>query len=133
MNALFADTFYYLALLNPADAAHGRAVVLSRQLRGDQVTTTWVLTELADALAAPAQRGAFVALVDRLRANPRVTVVPPTQDLFDRAVGLYANRPDKEWSLTDCVSFVVMDERGIIEALTGDHHFEQAGFNILFT
>jgi len=131
MNTLFADTFYYLALLNRDDAAHARAVALSRQLRGDQVTTTWVLTEVADALAAPAQRGVFLALLKRLRDNPRVAIIPPTQDLFDRAVDLYADRPDKEWSLTDCVSFVVMRERGITEALTGDRHFEQAGFHIL--
>jgi hypothetical protein len=70
-------------------------------------------------------------LESRLRADPRVVVVPSSRDLFDRAMGLYRSRPDKDWSLTDCVSFVVMRERGITEALTGDHHFEQAGFRAL--
>jgi len=57
--------------------------------------------------------------------------VPPAQDWFDRGVGLYSRRLDKDWSLTDCISFAVMDEFGLTESLTGDHHFEQAGFTIL--
>jgi hypothetical protein len=55
-------------------------------------------------------------------------MIPATQELFDRGVALYESRPDKEWSLTDCISFVVMADHGITEALTGDRHFEQAGF-----
>jgi len=131
MSLLFADSFYFLALVNPDDAAHEEAVQLSRQRWGRHVTTTWVLTEVGDALAAPAQRGVFLALLNRIRANPQVTVVPPSQDLFDRGLDLFAKRPDKEWSVTDCVSFVVMREHGIQEALTADHHFEQAGFTLL--
>jgi len=97
----------------------------------DIVTTAWVLTEAADALAAAAQRGAFLALLKSLRADPTLTILPPTQDLFDRGLDLYARRLDKDWSLTDCISFFVMEERGIADALTGDHHFEQAGFRAL--
>jgi predicted nucleic acid-binding protein len=58
-------------------------------------------------------------------------VVPPSTELFEAGIDLYSRRPDKEWSLTDCISFVVMQERGITEALTGDYHFVQAGFSIL--
>jgi predicted nucleic acid-binding protein len=131
MRALFADTFYYLALVSKDDAAHRRVVDLSRSLRGRTVTTAWVLTEMADALAAPRQRGVFAALLERLLADPNVTIVPPSQDLFQRGIGLYNSRPDKEWSLTDCISFVVMDSHSLSDALTADHHFEQAGYTLL--
>jgi len=128
MTPYFADTFYYVALLNRDDANHGAAVALSQELRGDQVTTAWVLTEVADAMAAPKQRGRFLTLLTRLRANPRVTIVPASQDLFEAGRGIYAQTRDKNWTLTDCISFRVMRQHDIAEALTGDHHFEQAGF-----
>ena len=131
MNAVFADTFFYLAMLNPNDAAHQHALDLSRTLAVPTVTTAWVMTEVGDALAGPRQRPLFLDLLKRLSSNPRVTIVPPTQQLFDRGVDLYARRPDKQWSLTDCISFVVMREHGLTDALTGDRHFEQAGFKPL--
>ena len=129
--ALFADTFYYLALVNENDLAHQRALDLSRSLQGRTITTAWVLTEVADAPAAPPQRGVFTALLECLRADPNVTIVPPSQDLFQRGIKLFNDRPDKEWSLTDCISFVVMDSYSLSDALTGDHHFEQAGHTVL--
>jgi hypothetical protein len=58
-------------------------------------------------------------------------VIPLTKEGYDRAFRLFRDRPDKEWSLVDCLSFVVMTERGITEALTTDHHFRQAGFTIM--
>jgi uncharacterized protein len=131
MTPTFADTYYYLALLSESDSAHEDALRLSRTLPGRTVTTAWVMTEVADALAAPQTRSLFPALHERLRRDPNVAIVPATLELFEQGVRLYAQRPDKSWSLTDCISFVVMQERGLIEALTGDHHFEQAGFRIL--
>ena len=128
MTPVFADTFYYLALMNPADMAHARAVEFGDTLIEPVVTTTWVLTEVADALRAPNQRKGFRRLMDLIEGDPTTLVVPPTQELFERGVDFYDRRPDKEWSLTDCISFVVMTEQGITDALTGDHHFEQAGF-----
>jgi predicted nucleic acid-binding protein len=128
MNAVFADTYYYLALLSESDAAHATALQLSRTLSGTTVTTAWVLAEVADALASPVLRPLFLALYERLRANPHVTIVPPTAELFEQGVELYARRSDKAWSLTDCISFVVMEHCKLSDALTGDHHFEQAGF-----
>jgi predicted nucleic acid-binding protein len=89
------------------------------------------LTEVADALAAPSDRAEFLRLLQALRDDPRCTIVPASQDLFERGVRFYAERADKGWSLTDCISFVVMQEHGLTDALTGDHHFEQAGFRIL--
>lgn len=131
MNAAFADTYYYLALLSESDAAHGQAVQLSREVVGRTVTTAWVLVEVADALASPGLRFLFLALYERLRANPNVTIVSPSAEIFEQGIDLYARRPDKSWSLTDCLSFVVMKQYELGDALTGDHHFEQAGFRIL--
>jgi predicted nucleic acid-binding protein len=131
MTAWFADTFYFLALANPNDAAHAESIKLAAKIPGSLITTAWVVTELADALSAPINRPAFLRLWRRLRANPAVEIVPPDPDLFERGIGLFERRPDKDWSLTDCISFVVMSERGLSEALTGDHHFEQAGFRAL--
>jgi uncharacterized protein len=131
MNTVFADTYYYLALLSESDADHERARQLSHTLPGRTVTTAWVLAEVADALAAPELRSLFLALYERLRGNPNVTIVPPAIELFERGVDLYAHRPDKAWSLTDCISFVVMEDYRLADALTGDHHFEQAGFRAI--
>jgi predicted nucleic acid-binding protein len=131
MTAIFADTYYFLALMSREDAAHQRAVTLSQSLTAPIVTTAWVLTEVADALASPARRARFPILLRTLHADPKVTIIPPTQALFEQGIELYVKRPDKEWSLTDCISFVVMQDAGIYDALTGDHHFEQAGFRAL--
>jgi len=130
MKTWFADTFYFLVILNPTDAAHHRALDVTRGLRVRIFTTTWVLTEVADAMA-PKNRQRFSALLRLLQSNPASQLIPASQGLFDRGVELYENRPDKGWSLTDCISFVVMQDRGITDALTGDHHFEQAGFRAM--
>ena len=131
MNRVFADAFYFFAALNPSDAAHQRALAYATQHNERMVSTAWVLTELADGLARTEKRHVFAQLVARLHADPDTEIVPPTEELMARGTELYNSRPDKKWSLTDCISFVVMEERGIREALTGDHHFEQAGFTAL--
>jgi predicted nucleic acid-binding protein len=91
-------------------------------------TTEWVLLELADGLADTPNRPLFKATREVLFAEPPATVIPLDMTLHLKAIELYAERPDKEWSLTDCVSFIAMKELALSEALTGDHHFEQAGF-----
>lgn len=126
--ACFVDTFAFLAMLNPADARHAEAMSWFNSSRRPLVVTEWVLTELADGLCAARTRATAVAVEARLRTNQRVTIVEASADLFRRGLDLYADRPDKDWSLTDCISFVVMKDHQITEALTGDHHFEQAGF-----
>ena len=131
MTSVFADTFYFLALVNPKDKAHVRAVALTAGLQSELVTTEWVLTEFADALSNHAHRKQFIATLHDLRQNPHVSIVPSDAALFEDGVRYYAARNDKDWSLTDCISFVVMQRHGIVESLTGDHHFEQAGFTIL--
>src|SRR5262249_34937195 len=125
---IFADTFYYVALLNPNDRAHGRAVAATASLTSKLLTTAWVLTELADAFPSIRLRLRCWNSIHTVLSDPDTQVVPMDQTLFDAGLALYGARLDKEWSLTDCISFVVMQREGIIEALTGDHHFEQAGF-----
>ncbi len=131
MKPLFADTFYYLAMVNPRDAAHREAVSYSQKRRVRTVTTAWVLTEVADALAASVRRLVFLSLLRGLQGNPAVRIIPAGQDLFEQGIRLYAKRPDKDWPLTDCISFVVMKQMKLTDALTGDRHFEQAGFRAL--
>jgi uncharacterized protein len=128
MTIAFADTFFFLALINPRDAAHARAVAAAKIRTGPVLTTAWVLTEVADGLAATPDRHLLQKILANLDHEPRDIVVPASQDLFDQGLRLYLARPDKGWSLTDCISFVVMGERNVTEALTADHHFEQAGF-----
>jgi predicted nucleic acid-binding protein len=131
MTPVFADTFFFLALINPRDAAHQAAVSFIHARPAPLVTTAWVLTELADGLAGSRDRPLFPKILADLDREPPAIVVPPTQDLFERGKRLYLARQDKQWSLTDCISFVVMQDRGLAEALTADHHFEQAGFTAL--
>ncbi len=95
------------------------------------ITSNFVLTELADGMAKRARRKAFIAFFDDLRSGSDIVIIPATRDLFERGYALYRSRLDKEWSLTDCTSFIVMGDRKISDALTEDHHFEQAGFKAL--
>lgn len=123
-----SDTFYYLALVTPRDDRHWEAVAFSQRFTGTIVTTAWVMAELANGLCETRHRSQFPLLLDELRQSPQAKVIAPDEQLFNDGVTLYRNRPDKGWSLTDCISFLVMEREGITEALTGDHHFEQAGF-----
>lgn len=128
---VFADTFYYLALLDSDDSYHETAVSVTLDMDAVTVTTAWVLLELANSLSAPRYRLTFIALLEQLRLDPDVIIYEAERTLFDEGLSLYQNRTDKNWSLTDCISFVVMAREGITEALTGDRDFEPAGFKAL--
>ncbi|MFO0965496.1 MAG: PIN domain-containing protein [Gemmataceae bacterium] len=128
MKQVFADAFYFFALANEKDTAHARAIAFLHAYRGRLLTTEWVLTEVGDGFASPANRPVFLLTLETLRGNPNVTIVPCDSGLWQAGVELFRDRPDKDWSLTDCISFAVMSRAGIQEALTGDRHFEQAGF-----
>lgn len=133
-NELFLDTAYAIALSSPRDAFHAKAVEIAREIRATNtrlVTTRAVLLEIGNALAGLRYRAATVALLDSLERDPRVGIAPMTDELFESAMDLYRSRQDKEWGLIDCVSFIVMQERGIGAALTTDLHFRQAGFRVL--
>lgn len=127
----FVDTVYVLALLNPRDRWHRKAVELSRDVGPPLVTSQAVLTEVADALARRDRRRWASQAIDDLLADPDVECVGTDRQTFSAALDLYRERPDKDWSLTDCISFVVMRQRGLTKALTADAHFAQAGFQPL--
>jgi predicted nucleic acid-binding protein len=134
MKTLFVDAVYWIALLNPRDALHQRAVSVSRSMDQVQlVTTEMVLTELLNAFAERGSsfRRAATQLVQRLKQDANTRIVTQTSAQFEDALALYRSRHDKEWSHTDCASFRVMEQEGIAEALTYDRHFEQAGFKAL--
>ena len=132
MSLVFADAFYFVARLNRRDQHHERVVAFSREFRAQMLTTDWVLTEVADALAKSESRQRIREFILHLRQSKVCEVVPAARELFDSGLEWYRQHADKAWTLTDCVSFVVMRERGITQALTEDHHFEQAGFIPLF-
>ena len=129
MTTVFADTYYFLALVNANDPGHARTLAFTKAFTGRMVTTAWVLVEMADALAFSAPgRAEFFSTWNDLHADRDAEIIGCDDRLLADGIQLYSQRPDKEWSLTDCISFVVMQRRGITEALTKDRHFEQAGF-----
>jgi len=128
MRRVFADSYYFFALLNRNEHRHLQAREFAATFQGEMTTTGWILTELGDGLSAPQRRTTFLGLRTELLTSPHVLVLPCSDELLGAGVELFGSRLDKSWSLTDCISFVVMQRQGITEALTGDHHFEQAGF-----
>ena len=131
MNAVFADAGYWIALFNPRYQLHTKALTISNSLQGRTISTSqMVLTEFLNHYAALGQsfRQHAVQVVRSLQDDPDVEIVPQTEAQFTAALTLYAQRPDKEWGLTDCASFLIMQEQGITEALAHDDHFYQAGF-----
>lgn len=131
---VFLDTGFAIALASPRDQHHAKAIQLADALKTSGstiITTRAVLLEIGAALAKVAYRGAAVSIIDMLENDPDVEIVPLPDDLFGEAFELFRGRMDKEWSLTDCMSFVVMRQRGIQAALAADIHFQQAGFKAL--
>ncbi len=130
MTPLFADTFYFQARLNRHDQYHERVLAWTQSHTAPLVTTDLVLVELANSLAGSHFRPLVRDYFSLLRHT--ATVVPANRARLEKALALYCQHDDKAWSLTDCLSFVAMHERGITAALTGDHHFVQAGFTAVF-
>src|SRR6516162_3646746 len=119
---LFADAFYWVALIFPRDAFHARVRSFSATLASARlVTTDEVLNHFSH--LGPIWRAKVAALVHNVRSDPNVDVLPQTRADFDAALALYEARPDKEYSLTDCRSMVAMRDHGLTEVLTHDHHF----------
>ena len=127
----FLDTLYVIALINQRDQYHGRTTELAAQYeRRAFLTTDAVLLEIGNALARKFKQQA-VEVIGHLLSSEDVQVVRLTPDLFAEAFTLYESHQDKEWGLTDCISFVVMRRESVQEALTFDQHFVQAGFQAL--
>jgi predicted nucleic acid-binding protein len=127
----FVDAAYLVALAERRDQLHGRALAWARTLREPFVTTEHVMWEVVNYLSKPADRAKAHHIVRSVFAAREYEVIPASPELFEAGLQLHAQRADKEWSLTDCISFHIMNDRGITRALTHDHHFEQAGFEAL--
>jgi predicted nucleic acid-binding protein len=133
MRHLFADAFYWIALLHASDQWHQRVIALTATLGAHHLyTTDAVFDEYLATYSASYLRPRAAASVRRLLASPVVTVIPQTYELFLEGLTLYEARPDKEYSLTDCISMNVMRREGLTDVLTNDRHFTQEGFHILF-
>jgi uncharacterized protein len=135
MTALFADTFYWVALADAADSAHQRALSLTvERATSHIVTTDEVLTEYLTFFAtAPEQfRRQAAESVERILGRSVIRVIPQSRGSFLAGLHLYRSRPDKGSSLTDCISMQTMRKEGLTEVLTNDRHFEQEGFRALF-
>jgi uncharacterized protein len=133
MNTVFADTSFYVALANPRDSLHSAAFEFSINFRGRTVTSEFVLIEVGNFFSAAATRQVFVELLGQLRTDVNTHIVECSAGVFQDAVELFRSRNDKQWSLTDCFSFAVMNALGLKRAPTADHHFAQAGFEVLLT
>jgi len=131
---VFLDTAYVNALINTRDQWHERAVVWQERLAKERrplLSTEFILVEIADALATIRFRKHAIQMINLLKDNPFVEIVPLSSELFEKALELYKRRMDKGWGLTDCTSFIIMQRYDIIDVLTNDKHFQQAGFRAL--
>jgi predicted nucleic acid-binding protein len=129
--AYFADTWFWIGLLHEPDQHHKAARAIYKKIAGSQIVTSeMVLAEVLNVFRkfGPRWRTICCDYIDLLRTRTEIVVVVQTSDYFRRGVAKYRKHDDKEWSLVDCTSFLIMEERGINAALTGDRHFAQAGY-----
>ena len=134
MSTVFADTLYWVALINPKDQWHRRILSVSGSLgQARLITTEDVLAEVLNFFSERGEhaRRAAALNVRAILVNQNVEVVLHTSDAFLAGLALYEARLDKGYSLTDCISMNVMRERGLSDVLTHDNHFRQEGFNVL--
>jgi len=134
MRSVFADTAYWIALTNPRDNLHAQATGLAASLADTQIVTTdEVLTEYLAHFSrgGPLLRAKCAQAVRVILDDQHVTVLPPTRLSFLAGLGLYEQRPDKGYSLTDCISMETMRREGLTEVATSDRHFEQEGLRVL--
>ena len=130
-NEIFLDTAYAIALSVISDQYHELAVILATSIEQNNirlVTTRAILLEIGNALSKNRYRSAAVELLVAIENDPQIDIIRLTDESYQKALELFTKRGDKEWGLIDCLSFVVMSERDITEALTTDEHFSQAGF-----
>ena len=131
MKAVFADAGYWIALFNPRDRLHTKAVALAKANQNSLIVTSqMVLAEFLNHCGSLGQtfRQRAVQVIRSLQNASDVEIIPQTAAQFEAALTLYAQRPDKGWGLVDCASFLIMQEHGITAALAYDEHFQQAGF-----
>ncbi len=134
MSEMLLDSSFAIALSATSDQFHRKAVEISGRIEAQSIrliTTHAVLLEIGNALSRQRYRRAAIQLLTSLHADPSIVIVSLSASLYQRAFQLFEERSDKEWGMTDCLSFVVMEERSLHEALTADHHFREAGFRAL--
>jgi predicted nucleic acid-binding protein len=133
MKSVFIDTWYLIGIAHPRDQSHGKAKTVSATLTNIRlITSQAILMEFLNYFSKKGEhlRNAAVKIIRTLEGRDNVEIVDQSKDLFEDAFNKYEQYRDKEWSLTDCISFVIMREKNIQEALTDDHNFEQAQFRI---
>ena len=128
---ILIDTGYLLALVQVRDELHERAVRWAQATTTTLLITDYVIWETINALSQPTDRAKGHLLLDHLHSASEYRLVAATPELTQAGLQLHSERLDKAWSLTDCISFIVMHDRGLTQALAHDHHFEQAGFEAL--
>lgn len=131
MKRIFADTSYYVALISKRDPFHSAATRFASTYEGDTITTQYVVLELGSLFSRSLYRPKLLNLLDDLDRSEYDRILPTSKELFDAGLEIFRNRADKDWSLTDCISFAAMDQLELVEALTTDHHFQQAGYRSL--
>lgn len=134
MSKVFIDTSAFLALLNKNDKFHLNAKDIRNKLVGEKylfITTEQIVIEVANSFSKLRFRSAAVKLINLLINSADVEIVWTNEEIFTKAFDLYNKVKDKEWGLTDCISFIVMKNEKIKDAFTTDFHFDQAGFNKL--
>jgi len=130
----FLDTSYAIALASANDDYHQKALVIAKELKANQtplVITRAIILEIGNALSKQKYRSQSIKLLSSLENDQAVTIIPMSETLYQKAFQLYCQRTDKNWGIVDCISFIVMAERNITEALTTDIHFQQAGFRAI--
>jgi uncharacterized protein len=130
----FVDTGYLIALFSPNDAHHSQALALQAQVQRERrqlLTTEAVVFEVGAAFSRVAYRSVGQAIMHTLLNDSSIETAPITPALRNKAIALFAQHQDKDWSLCDCASFELVRERGATQALAADHHFDQAGFTAL--
>ena len=128
---IFVDTGFFLGALDSRDELHPRAAAWADAVRKPLITTEYVLVEAINACSGTGERGKARQTFDLVTSPAFGRYLPASPKLFRGGWDLFVDRPDKDWSLTDCISFHVMQSEGITQALAYDHHFEQAGFEAL--
>ncbi len=128
----FLDSSALIALLHKKDELHLQVKSYFSGYRDRIITTEWIMIETLNHLSHPQTRVSARQAIEVLRAQKHYEIIPLENFWYQAGLALYKSRPDKAWSLTDCISFEVMRQRGLYEALTADHHFRQAGFHPVF-
>ncbi len=131
MKKIFVDTGFVVALINEKDEHHDKAIELSIEFeRKPVIITDSVLLEIGNSLSRKHKEFA-VAAIEKFLTTEETEIIRLDETLFNKAFELYKTHNDKTWGLVDCISFIVMQENGITDALTSDKHFVQAGFRAL--